>query len=150
MGNRVVKFRGKRVDNGEWVHGNFVLYKHMGEVKHIIVTDWAQVYVNSHYVIPETVGQYTGLYDRDGVEIYEGDVMHNRSIIPQWDKDLIDEIQAVVLIKDGMTRIEGWNENGYIGEEINRAHYGCLLLSPEIFEIIGNIHDNPELLEEKK
>ena len=48
-----ILFRGKRIDNGEWVHGNFVLYEHMGEVKHIIVTDWAQVYTNSFYVEKE-------------------------------------------------------------------------------------------------
>lgn len=76
--------------------------------------------------------------------------MYNRSIIPQWDKELIDEIKAVVLIRNGMTRIEGWNTNGYIGGEINRGRYACLLLSSEIFEVINNIHDNPELVEVTK
>ena len=82
-------FRGKRIDNGEWVYGNFVLYEHMGEVKHIIVTDWAQVYVNSHFVIPETVGQDTGLKDKKGKKIFEGDAVGYGYIVTYIDgKDL--------------------------------------------------------------
>lgn len=148
MGNRVVKFRGLDKRYNVWRFGSLVEYDN-GQSAIVFSAEEYGRSVLSNEVIPETVGQYTGLKDKNGVKIFEGDVMHNRSILPQGDKDLINEIQAVVLIRKGTTRVEGWNENGYIGEEINRVHYACLLLSPELFEVIGDIHDNPELMGER-
>lgn len=117
---RTIKFRGKRLDNGEWVIGQLV--KMWGEW-HILNSD----NVNTAYPVdPATVGQYTGLKDTNSREIYEGDIF-----------------QAGYF---GGVNVVMWdNENArYIG----RSPQGCISYvgrEPAV-KIIGNIHDNPELL----
>ena len=122
-----ILFRGKRVDNGEWVYGYYIRYEHEGVIKHIIVTNFAQVYVNSYYVIPETVGQYTGHDDKNGKRTFRGDVLvfdGDRFVI-LWDEER------------GGFMLDYWQFD---------EQYDFSELWPTS-EVIGNIHDNPELLD---
>lgn len=132
---REILFRGKRVDNGEWIKGFYIEANHHWHNKGVhkewivknVIQNGGWCNVGSKYaVIPETVGQYTGLTDENGTKIFEGDIV-------KWFGK-----KYTVTYKEG--RFIGEKEH-FIGvdeyEFINL--YGSL-------EVIGNIHDNPELL----
>lgn len=127
---REIKFRGKRWDNSEWVYGN---------LKRVDRTLFSQPPTPIYLIVPfepsernfrvedSTVGQYTGLKDTNGVEIYEGDICH----CPDGEYSGVVRISpygALLVFCDG-------------GDE-HLAEY-C----PDDICVIGNIHDNPELLE---
>lgn len=116
---REILFRGKRVGNGEWVEGG---YYENNTGKYIISPAFV-----AHLIIPETVGQYTGLTDMNGRKIFEGDIV-------KYDK----ELHPVVYEPD-----EGMFE---LRSDEFVADFSCM--DSLIFcEVVGNIHDNPELLE---
>ena len=128
---REIKFRGKRVDNGELVYGDYTRYS---DEKSIIMVDLLEG--EDYWVSAETVGQYTGLKDRDGVEIYEGDVLSGEYYFrgEGWFDTGEGEfsIDDPVIFKDGKF-ICRWFDLC----EIN-----------ECGEVIGNIHEhNPELMD---
>lgn len=114
---REIKFRGKRVDNCEWVYGNYVWFTGNGFKEH-------------HKVIPESVGQYTGLVDKNGVGIYEGDIVRQTHFG--------NEIEFV-LFEDGCFVVKSDYTLTSIISDFKK----------EKIEVIGNIHDNPELLKTK-
>lgn len=134
--DREIKFRGKRVDNGEWVYGSLICYRdecYIAEFQSICFDAsnndiWVSIPSSKSLVDPSTVGQYTGLHDKDGKEIYEGDI--------GWDGQ--NECYGVVEFSDG--------NFSYVWENI------CT----DLFEVakdidfIGNIHDNPELISQKQ
>lgn len=130
---REILFRGKRVDNNEWAISGDVFLG--GKRKYIYIpnpdTDMSAKAYLCREIIPETVGQYTGLTDKNGTKIFEGDECRlTRHCILCY---------GSITFKKGSFWFEEFNTDSVI--ELNR-------LKPNNFEIevIGNIHDNPELL----
>ena len=119
---REILFRGKRVDNGEWVISD-CFYQCSGLVKLWDAPNkdgWVDV-------IPETVGQYTGLTDKNGTKIFEGDIVWNE-YQEEYGEIRYDEETAMLLVT-----FDSWC--------VDFDHYSAKKL-----EVVGNIHDNPELL----
>lgn len=132
---REIFFRAKRKDNGEWVYG--FLTKMWGAL-HII--DKANENV-AYEIIPETVGQYSGLFDNDGKTIFEGDIVKEWS--SSWKSPLKTEMSVYEVVCE------------YLGSLhlIRKTRYGeasTLLCRKSVVVVIGNIYDNPEFLEEKQ
>jgi len=140
---RQIIFRGRRVDNGEFVYGYYIRYEHMGTVKHIIVTNWAQVYVNSFEVDPSTIGQFTGLRDSkrtaefpEEQEVFEGDLV----------KDKHNQMFAIRCnIHWGAFCLAKPNGK-FLGGKIYYSSHSPIFDGLEDCKVIGNIHENPELL----
>ena len=129
---REILFRGKRLDNGDWVYGYYV---HIGPVscqRAYIIPEYASsLYVNE--VDPSTVGQYTGLNDKHGKRIFEGDIA---KVLQGKDKDI-----AYVGFENGAFML--YPKTGNIYERTLWEYW----YNDWDVEIIGNITDNPELLE---
>ena len=133
---REILFRGKRIDNDEWVEGYYVrLYGSNGRVSRRIYTSCAEVDCGDYYpdffeVQPATVGQYTGLKDKTGKRIFEGDELgwHNG--------------RGAVNFDGGCFCVRLHGEIEHYGRN-NPAIDVIFNLYPEL-EVIGNIHDNPE------
>lgn len=146
-----ILFRGKRVDNGEWVEGYYYESKISGCFilsPKIKVRKKDGVVINDSFevakVIPETVGQCTGLTDKNGQKIFEGDIISAITL------DAGTEQRAVVCFGNF---IDENNGDEYVGFFIN---FDCIKTTitqlameecKDRIEVIGNIHDNPELLE---
>ena len=120
---REILFRGKRTDDYEWIEGSLCTTIPSDEDFYTISYFGFEGYYIEEKVIPETVGQYTGLTDKNGKKIFEGDIVKGTFL------------GFTVPIKDYVFSIS-WQEDvtGY------RANYF------ENVEVISNIHDNPELL----
>lgn len=135
---RKIKFRGKRVGNGEWVEGDLI---QLDNETCIAAPDmWGaelsqgKVELQVAEVIPETVGQFTGIHDKDGKEIWEGDIVEsegNRKVVTfeQFEVDCCGCCYE-------SHRVVGFN---YLS-----AYYPAYYANP--VTVLGNIHDNPELL----
>ena len=130
-GTREILFRGKRIDNGEWVEGYFVNLWLIHYQKHQpIITDNNAV---SYDVDPSTVGQYTGLTDKNGKKIFEGDIVKT---------DKFSEPNKQYIIKYDL------QFGAFIGQDRYNLYFVTFDGDSVEFEVIGNIHDNSELLED--
>ena len=151
--SRDIKFRGKSIETNEWVYGFY--YEIPAPLKCIgkrdepkgyivmerpnTVNDWGMsIQMVSVEVDKKTVGQYIGLKDDKKQEVYEGDII----LSPWWD----DEPQEVKFYGYGFKGRDIRQELVYereFYEGIDELLDGCF---DKVFEVIGNIHDNPELL----
>lgn len=143
---REIIFRGKRTDNGEWVEGFYTLYANNRGLHPCILTGTEQGCVIPAFVIPETVGQFTGLTDINGQRIFEGDIVktHYANSIKA------DFVEQVVFYSGGFCAMYKLQDGGMYSKLAD----GCLPCGNVPYmdraEVIGNIYDNPELLEDCK
>lgn len=119
---REILFRGKRADNGEWVEGYYIVAAGMSFMSIFAVKE-------PIWVDHKTIGQYTGLKDKNGKKIFEGDIV--KVCLPYAD----------------LTCIVGWEGCSVIIRDIKDSDYTYVLGEGFDIEVIGNIYDNPELLE---
>ena len=126
------KFRGKRADTGEWIFGNVITNRCLGHnCRHDYLA--IQDQGNDLYmfrVVPDSIGQWTHKTDKDGIELYELD------IIEKTIKDGFSDILCVV-----------WNSDDY-GYKLKDKFGNLYDITKDLeFKIIGNLFENPELME---
>lgn len=124
---RIIKFRGKSLKDGVWLIGSHFTD---GAEEYIIPQTLLDIHDYEDYQVdPDTVGQYTGLKDRNGQEIYEGDV-----------------------VERGRTyTIEWWESNStFFAVCLSGSAHLCLGYWSRCMTVIGNIHDNPELVRKEE
>lgn len=156
-------FRGKQKDNGEWVTGYYVFQRKrsgvFGQViseldfdRHLII----DLRGNLHEVIPETVGQYTGLKDKNGKLIFEGDIVRTQPFSDKPYSSKAKYKQHIGVVEYRVSHFKNsFYEQDYKAEWIvdikDYGKFTCYDWS-KFFKckVIGNIHDNPELLEVEK
>lgn len=156
---REILFRGKRIDNGEWVEGQTIVVIHQDDNDLIFMPQRGEdvkadpmdgndraltsIYGNYYQILPQTVGQYTGLTDKNGRRIFEGDIVGAKH--PEQRK-AVPCLVGFGEFED-VDSLDNYNYSGWF----LKAYGKCLsILEPEKggieLEVIGNIHDNPELL----
>ena len=129
---REILFRGKYVCDGDWIYGYYV-GPAGSDTSHEIcdISDGVGARLD---VDPETVGQYTGLKDKNGQRIFEGDICRNT------------RTNEIVSVKwHGTMAGYVWSKRK---ENSHLFDFGELFRAYDKYEVIGNIHDNPELLKE--
>ena len=151
---REILFRGKNVDNGKWVYGSYV--EQYG-AKEIYLQDGVDEHgFDRHHVIPETVGQYAGLTDKNGKKIFEGDIF--KFLDEVWESSYTSCGTEYASWEIGNYGVVGFDEDtarfGFIQYKYNENSVAADFCNNDVefadfvkeLEIIGNIHDNPELL----
>lgn len=119
---REILFRGKRICNNEWVEGGF--HSRFGKAYIIGISKTERI--DGTEVIPETVGQYTGLTDKNGKKIFEGNIINIEYPMTTIKCAVVEYVGSAFV---GNTDCDTWDLDNYYA-----------------LEVIGNIHDNPEPL----
>ena len=128
---REMLFRGKRVDTKEWVYGYY--FEGFTGISYILVLHDHILKMTEFYeVIPETIGQFTGLLDKNGVKIFEGDIVREHV------NDYTPIYQNGIYMAYNVDKIN----DPYVSTQFNVIwRNGC--------EVIGNIHDTSKLAKEE-
>lgn len=123
---REILFRGFNEKNNKWIYGHYFVNRGL----HFVVTDGIQtnplVDWTGFVVNPDTIGQYTGLKDKNGKKIFEGD------IISIGDPN----IKYIIM----------WRNDGFCAKQIGASSYIGLTYWASDIEVLGNVIDNPELI----
>lgn len=128
---RTIKFRGKQITTGNWLYGDLIHDNQKG--CYIYPTDAEGLY-KENKVNSKTLGQFTGVYDKNGKEIYEGDIL-DTTVFDCFDNDTQHKLQV------------SWFGTEFVGENEDEAwNLQWLCGQDDEIEVIGNTHDNPELL----
>lgn len=128
---REIKFRGKRIDTGKWVYGSLLQWKD-GDATICANESENNNVLIKHDVNPDTVGQYTGKKDRNGTDVWEGDLLRT---------------------PEGDIMVAEWRDAQIITRCVrphNPRYKNSLTFAYPVSEVIGNIYDNQELLEGEK
>lgn len=128
---REIKFRGKTINGNEWIYGPTIS---QGTIKRKANKWFMEVAENKWKGLqPNTLGQYTGLKDKNGKEVYEGDIV----------KSISGKIGYVIFLQQEMGYVVVWhNCDTRLGHRNRGGDYEY----DESIEVIGNIYDNPELV----
>lgn len=133
---REILFRGKR-KNGEWVEGNLLYYP---DVNRAYIQKGDYFKGGAVEVARATIGQYTGLKDKNGKRIFEGDLVRILGDQTNENWKRVDYTALIAFIDGGFCALDGTIEDhGFRRYGLSRMDFSL--------EVIGNLHDNPELLE---
>ena len=126
---REIKFRGQRQSDNKWIYGDLLQPIEICDIYEI--SDCESIDGSRYDVVEDTIGQYTGLKDKNGKEIYEGDIV---------------KIDCPTMKMTGEIKYSEMSATFFIYDEIIEE---TLWYQKEELEVIGNIYENPELLEDK-
>ena len=137
---RKILFRGKTEQFGNWIEGSLVIGRDLesGQLE-CLIAPLSAYYTEVKKVMPETVGQYTGLTDKNGTKIFEGDVVKETDIKHKSETKIKGKIYEIKMYKGA------WIVKNHKGKLDYEKWDFLNTFAPKV-EVIGNIHDNPELL----